>query len=90
MTPNSPNSSDTISPTNTKIPTTKVVQNLLPGIATRGARSYIGIGANIGISGDDSSLGDGNFAVLSKIGLGATLLVRRGVELRQVLEEVEG
>ena len=28
--------------------------------------------------------------VLANYNLGATLLVRRGVELRQVLEEVEG
>ncbi|MBE9005558.1 hypothetical protein IQ259_11000 [Fortiea sp. LEGE XX443] len=46
------------------------------GRPTRGGRSYIGIGANIGLSGGDSSLGDGNFAVLSKVGLTNTFSVR--------------
>ncbi|MBD2435642.1 hypothetical protein [Nostoc sp. FACHB-110] len=39
------------------------------GRPTRGGRSYIGVGFNVGLGGGDSSLGDGNFAVLSKIGL---------------------
>ncbi|MEH2274940.1 MAG: hypothetical protein V7K40_09170 [Nostoc sp.] len=44
---------------------------------TRGGSSYIGVAANIGLSGDaDSSLGDGNFAVVSKIGLTNSISVR--------------
>ncbi|MEH2013685.1 hypothetical protein [Nostoc sp.] len=48
------------------------------GRTTRGGgSSYIGVAANIGLSGDaDSSLGDGNFAVVSKIGLTNSISVR--------------
>jgi hypothetical protein len=46
------------------------------GTTTRGGSSYIGVAANIGLSGDDSSLGDGNFAVVSKIGLTNAISVR--------------
>ncbi|MEH2455499.1 hypothetical protein [Nostoc sp.] len=43
----------------------------------RGGSSYIGVAANIGLSGDaDSSLADGNFAVVSKIGLTNSISVR--------------
>jgi len=38
------------------------------GRATRGGRSYIGVGGNIGISGS-SDLSDGNFAVITKLGV---------------------
>jgi len=47
-----------------------------PGRPTRGGRSYIGVAGNIGISGDDSSLSDGNFAAISKIGLTNAISVR--------------
>ncbi len=46
------------------------------GRSTRGGSSYLGIAANIGLSGGDSSLGDGNFAVISKIGLTNSISVR--------------
>ncbi len=39
-----------------------------PGTPTRSGSSYIGIGGNIGLSGD-TTVGDGSFAVISKIGL---------------------
>ncbi len=67
-----------IQPTTTaQSPTTKVAQtNILPGRATRGGRSYVGVGINVGISGDDSALGDANFSVLSKIGLTRSISVR--------------
>ncbi|MEH2336736.1 hypothetical protein [Nostoc sp.] len=43
----------------------------------RGGSSYIGVAANIGLSGGaDSSLADGNFAVVSKIGLTNSISVR--------------
>ncbi|MBR8833579.1 MAG: S-layer homology domain-containing protein [Stigonema ocellatum SAG 48.90 = DSM 106950] len=38
------------------------------GRATRGGRSYIGIGGNIGLTGS-SDLSDGNFAVITKLGV---------------------
>nr|WP_267871386.1 hypothetical protein [Nostoc sp. CHAB 5715] len=46
------------------------------GTTTRGGSSYIGVAANIGLSGGDTSLGDGNFAVVSKIGLTNAISVR--------------
>ncbi|MEH2363983.1 hypothetical protein [Nostoc sp.] len=57
---------------------TRVAQSDIDlGITTRGGSSYIGIAANIGLSGDgDTSLGDGNFAVVSKIGLTNSISVR--------------
>lgn len=62
---------------NAEAPTSTIAQaDIDPGRPTRGGRSYLGIGANIGISGNDSSLGDGNFAVISKIGLTNAFSVR--------------
>ncbi|KJH70876.1 hypothetical protein [Aliterella atlantica] len=51
-----------------------------PGRATRGGSSYIGIGGNIGLSGD-TALGDGNFTIISKIGLTRNIAVRPSVVL---------
>ncbi|MBW4447348.1 MAG: hypothetical protein KME38_10895 [Spirirestis rafaelensis WJT71-NPBG6] len=47
-----------------------------PGRPTRGGSSYVGLAGNIGISGGDSSLGDGNFMVISKVGLSNAISVR--------------
>ncbi|MFN6463149.1 MAG: hypothetical protein RMZ41_015065 [Nostoc sp. DedVER02] len=57
---------------------TKVAQSDIDlGRTTRGGSSYIGVAVNIGLSGDgSSSLGDGNFAVVSKIGLTNSISVR--------------
>ncbi|WP_375499195.1 hypothetical protein [uncultured Nostoc sp.] len=56
---------------------TKVAQSDINlGRTTRGGSSYIGVAANIGLSGDETSLGDGNFAVVSKIGLTNAISVR--------------
>jgi hypothetical protein len=57
---------------------TRVAQSDIDlGRTTRGRSSYIGVAANIGLSGDaDSSLSDGNFAVVSKIGLTNSISVR--------------
>jgi hypothetical protein len=51
-----------------------------PGRRTRGGSSYVGLGANIGLSGD-TALGDGNFTIISKIGLTRSLALRPGVIL---------
>lgn len=58
-------------------PTEKVAQGaeIRPGRATRSGPSYIGIGGNLGFGGD-SALGDGSFAIISKIGLTSNLSVR--------------
>ncbi|MCJ8283350.1 MAG: hypothetical protein MJK14_27060 [Rivularia sp. ALOHA_DT_140] len=50
------------------------------GGSTRGGSSYIGIGGNLGLSGD-SALGDGNFMVISKVGLTDILSIRPSVVL---------
>lgn len=47
-----------------------------PGRTTRGGSSYVGVAGNIGLGGGDSALGDGNFAVISKVGLTRTFSVR--------------
>jgi hypothetical protein len=56
----------------------RVAQEVTPGRATRSGPSYIGIGGNVGFGGD-SSLGDGSFAVYSKIGLTRNFSARPGV-----------
>ena len=56
---------------------TEVAQaDIDPGRRTRGGSSYVGVAGNIGIGGGDSALGDGNFAVISKIGLTSGFSVR--------------
>ncbi|MEA5600598.1 hypothetical protein [Nostoc sp. UHCC 0252] len=56
---------------------TKVAQSDIDlGRTNRGGSSYIGVAANIGLSGGDSSLGDGNFAVVSKVALTNSISVR--------------
>jgi hypothetical protein len=59
---------------------TNVAQNVevIPGRATRGGSSYIGIGGNLGLSGDPA-LGDGAFVVNSKIGLTRNISFRPAV-----------
>jgi hypothetical protein len=47
-----------------------------PGRVTRSGSSYIGVGGNIGIGSGDTQLGQGSFAVLSKIGLLRSVSVR--------------
>ncbi|MBD2522704.1 fasciclin domain-containing protein [Nostoc sp. FACHB-133] len=50
-----------------------------PGRTTLGGPSYIGVAGNIGLSGNDGALSDGNFAVISKIGLTRNISVRPSV-----------
>ncbi len=50
------------------------------GGSTRGGSSYIGVAGNIGLGGD-SALGDGNFMVISKVGLTDILSVRPSIVL---------
>lgn len=61
---------------------TKVAQNpnteIVPGRATRGGSSYIGIGGNIGLTGSPA-LGDGAFVINSKIGLTRNISFRPAV-----------
>ena len=66
--------------------TEKVAQGtqIRPGRATRSGPSYVGIGGNVGFGGD-SALGDGSFAIISKIGLTNNLSVRPTVLFRDNL-----
>lgn len=59
-------------------PANNTVAQVTPGRPTRGGLSYIGIGGNIGLSGDNP-LGEGSFAILSKIGLTRNISVRPAV-----------
>ncbi|WP_375511739.1 hypothetical protein [uncultured Nostoc sp.] len=69
--------SETTSETTSQPSAPKVAQSDIDlGRTTRGGSSYIGVAANIGLNGGDSSLGDGNFAVVSKIGLTNAISVR--------------
>lgn len=49
------------------------------GRSTRGGRSYVGVAGNIGLSGGDTALSEGNFTVISKLGLTNYLSVRPSV-----------
>ncbi|MBW4439832.1 MAG: hypothetical protein KME10_01085 [Plectolyngbya sp. WJT66-NPBG17] len=60
-------------------PGTTPTQELAPGRATRSGSSYVGIGGNIGIGDGDISLGEGSFALLSKIGLTRNFSVRPSI-----------
>lgn len=51
---------------------------IIPGRATRGGSSYIGIGGNLGLSGSPA-LGDGAFMINSKIGLTRNISFRPAV-----------
>lgn len=65
------------------IPTDAVAQILVdPGQSTRGGSSYVGIAGNIGLSDSGSTaLGDGNFMIISKIGLTSTFSARPSIVL---------
>lgn len=50
-----------------------------PGRATRSGPSYVGVGGNIGLGDGDTALGEGSFAIFSKIGLTRNISVRPSV-----------
>ncbi|MGV0026027.1 hypothetical protein [Phormidesmis priestleyi] len=52
------------------------ITEVSPGRVTRSGSSYVGVGGNIGIGSGDTQLGQGSFAVLSKIGLLPSVSVR--------------
>ena len=60
-------------------PTGSTTPDVNVGRSTRGGRSYIGVGGNIGLSGDDTALSDTNFTVISKLGLTNNISVRPSV-----------
>lgn len=68
-------------PTQETTPTEPTFRNddVEPGTATRGGSSYVGIAGNIGLTGNDSALGDTNFSVISKIGFTDVISARPSV-----------
>jgi hypothetical protein len=63
-------------------PSNRVAQaDIEIGRGTRGGSSYIGVGGNIGVTGNSSALGDGNFTIISKIGFTKSLSIRPSVIL---------
>ena len=63
-------------PTQTAPQTTPIQTQISPGRSTRSGSSYVGVGGNIGIGSGDTALGEGSFAVISKIGLQRSFSVR--------------
>lgn len=53
--------------------------NITPGRATRSGPSYIGAGGNLGLGDGDSAVGEGSFAIFSKIGLTRNISARPSV-----------
>lgn len=62
--------------TNTKV--AQELETLDPGRATKGGRSYVGIGGALGLSGG-TGIGEGGFLINSKIGLTRSISVRPSV-----------
>jgi hypothetical protein len=52
---------------------------IIPGRETSSGPSYIGVGANIGLGDDETAVGEGSFAVFSKIGLTQNFSIRPSV-----------
>ncbi|MCF4966499.1 hypothetical protein [Nostoc sp. CMAA1605] len=72
VSPEAATSAPAVAPT----PNTVAQSDINVGRRTRGGSSYVGVAGNIGIGGGDSSLGDGNFAAISKIGFTNTFSIR--------------
>jgi hypothetical protein len=53
-----------------------LAQDIEGGRATQSGSSYIGIGGNIGVGDGDTQIGEGAFAIISKIGLTSYLSAR--------------
>jgi hypothetical protein len=59
------------------VPNNQIAQGDIDvGRPTRGGSSYVGVAGNIGLSGGQSALADGNFTVISKIGFTRSLSIR--------------
>ena len=71
---------DTTTP-GTTIPgtTTPGTNGVFPGGASRSGPSYFGIGGNIGLGTGGTALGEGSFAVFSKLGLARSFSVRPSI-----------
>lgn len=76
FTPSTPTPTAPLDTTPTPTPDTRVIT---PGRATSSGSSYIGVGGNIGLGDGDTAIGEGSFAILSKIGLTRNFSVRPSV-----------
>jgi hypothetical protein len=56
-----------------------LAQDIEPGRGTRSGSSYVGIGGNIGLGDGDTQIGEGAFAIISKVGLTSSISVRPSV-----------
>lgn len=63
-------------PMDTTPSTSPGTRTITPGRATSSGSSYFGVGGNIGLGDGDTAIGEGSFAVLSKIGLTRNFSVR--------------
>lgn len=73
FTPSTPTPTAPFDTTPTLTPGTRVIT---PGRATSSGSSYVGVGGNIGLGDGDTAIGEGSFAILSKIGLTRNFSVR--------------
>ena len=90
FTPGSPTPTQETSPPGTFTPSTPTptapldttprtspgTRTITPGRATSSGSSYFGVGGNIGLGDGDTAIGEGSFAILSKIGLTRNFSVR--------------
>lgn len=72
------NTPDETPPPRTFTPSTPTpgTRTITPGRATSSGSSYFGVGGNIGLGDGDTAIGEGSFAILSKIGLTRNFSVR--------------
>uniref|UniRef100_A0A0C1NA64 Outer membrane protein beta-barrel domain-containing protein n=1 Tax=Tolypothrix bouteillei VB521301 TaxID=1479485 RepID=A0A0C1NA64_9CYAN len=75
-TPDTTTPGQTIPGTTTPGRTTPDTNGVSPGRSTRSGPSYFGIGGNIGLGSGDTALGEGSFAIFSKLGLARSFSVR--------------
>lgn len=67
-----------VAPEQADVTVAQDLENVEPGRATRGGRSYVGIGGNLGLSGG-TGIGQGGFLINSKIGLTRAISFRPSV-----------
>ncbi|KAB8317287.1 hypothetical protein SD81_018410 [Tolypothrix campylonemoides VB511288] len=79
ITPDTTTPGTTTPDTTTPGTTTPGTNGVFPEGATRSGPSYFGIGGNIGLGTGDTALGEGSFAVFSKLGLARSFSVRPSI-----------
>jgi hypothetical protein len=79
ITPDTTTPGTTTPGTTTPGTTTPGTNGVFPGGASRSGPSYFGIGGNIGLGTGGTALGEGSFAVFSKLGLARSFSVRPSI-----------